>query len=174
AVATRKRKLFSPKLFAGVGFTSYRSGHSFIPGEGNIDYGQAAALTYGVELEFIFPFDNNKWSCNLEPSTILYRSSGKNSQGTDVPIEYNTVNIMLWFRYTSFLNEKVKLCFNGGAGKDVKQLKMIPALGAGLAYSRFMLEYRYFYEKGVLNGYFDQSQGASFTNMSLVAKVSLF
>jgi hypothetical protein len=172
-VSTKKRKLFSPKLLAGIGFASYQSGRSLIAGEGGIDYGHAAAPTYGVELEFIFPFRNNKWSCNVEPSTIHYIGSGRNSLGNEVSVEYNSINVLLWFRYTSFLSDKVKLCFNGGVGKDIKQLKLIPALGLGFAYSRVMLEYRYFYEKNLLNGYFDEPPGGSFSNMSLVAKFTI-
>jgi hypothetical protein len=174
AIAAKKRKLFFPKIFAGANYVSYQSGNSVFAPESNINYGYKIGFTYGAELEFVFPFANNKWSFFAEPSVLSYRSSGINSFGAKIPIEYNTINILLGFRYYSFLNDRVKLFFDAGFNKDIKQLKLAPAPGIGVSYSRFMLEYRYFIATSVLAGNFDHSIGERFSNMFLVVKYTLF
>jgi hypothetical protein len=174
AISAPKRKLFFPKVFAGISYTSYQSGNSAIAAESNINYGFKPGPTYGVELEFLLPFYNNKWSSFVESSILSYRSAGTNGSGTSISISYNTLNLLFGFRYYSFLNDDLKLFFELGFNKDVKQLKVAPAPGLGVAYSRLMLEYRYFYAKNILSGYFDQSVGGRFDNMFLVVKYTLF
>lgn len=169
----RKRKWFSPKILGGIDYVSYKSGQSLIASESAIDYGQKIGLTYGVELECILPFNKNKWSVFLESSTLAYKASGINNSGNDVSIEYYTINLTTGLRYYAFLKNNLKFLLDAGFVKDIKQYKITSAFGAGISTSRIMLEYRFFYQKHNLHGYFDGSTGDSFQNMFLTLKLAL-
>jgi hypothetical protein len=171
---TKKKKWFSPKILAGVDYLSYRSGNSVNPAESNINYNSKIGLTYGAELEFFLPFNNNKWSTFLESSTVAYSTSGLNNSGNKVTIAYYTIDLLAGVRYYAFLNDRMKIVFDAGFVKDIKQVPITPALGAGISYSKFMIEFRYLHQNNLLLGYFDQSIGERFNNMFFVLKYTLF
>jgi hypothetical protein len=171
---TRNKKRFSLKIMAGVDYLSYQSGNSVIPAESNINYTAKIGSTFGVDVEFFFPFNNNKWSTFLESSTLAYSTSGLNSSGDKVTIAYYTIDLLAGVRYYAFLNDKIKILFDAGFVKDIKQVEITPAMGIGISYTKFMIEFRYFHQNNILLGYFDRSTGERFNNMFFALKYTLF
>jgi len=70
----------------------------------------------GLELEFIAPFNNNKWSALLEP-TFQYLSS-KSELGPNET--YRSLEIQIGIRHYIFLNEDSKLFLNTLFGLDAR------------------------------------------------------
>lgn len=77
------------------------------------DYGKKAYVTFGAELEYIFPFLGNKWSIIFEPSFNSYKGEIENdTEKSDV--KYSYISAAAGFRYYSFLTDNTKLFFNAG------------------------------------------------------------
>lgn len=170
---TRKRKWFSASLLAGGNYLSYRSENSLAPTEGNVQYDSRIGVTFGGEVEFILPFNNNKWSIVGESSTLSYNSSGYDEAGNRKTIDYNTINLFLGIRYYGFLTEEWKALLDAGVTKDIKQAKISSAAGIGVSYSRFTIEFRYFAQRGLYDSYFLLGDKQHFTNMFLALKFRL-
>ena len=171
-IPTKNKKWFAFNILAGANHLSFQSENSPNAQE-NIQYDPTIAFTAGLELEFILPFNKNKWSAILESSSLSYKSSGYNESGNKLEIDYNTINIMFGVRYYGYINERVKSLFDVGIVKDYKQSRLKPALGIGLGYSRFMVEFRYFSPRGFYDNYLT-SGTQRLTNIFLVAKYKLF
>jgi len=82
---------------------------------GNIGFGSMSGFKFGVELEYILPFNQNKWSVILQP---LYQSfKAENTLANDgvvdgfinAEIDYRSIEAPLGIRYSFFLNDSSKL-----------------------------------------------------------------
>lgn len=86
-----------------------------------IDYGKQFNIGFGLEAEYILPFNKNKWSVVLEPSYQNYKSKQVANLTNDFSsysfkmnssVEYSSIGLPLSLRYYVFLNNKSKLFFN--------------------------------------------------------------
>lgn len=76
----------------------------------------------GVEGEYIFPFNNGKWSVFVEPSYQSYDNDGEITRtGTagvvsrnNIRLKYSFIELPIGIRYYMFINENSKLFLNGG------------------------------------------------------------
>lgn len=166
-------KWFHPKLVAGVNYLSYKSGASLNTATANVQYDPKLSPVFGAELEFMLPFNNNKWSGFLEGATLSYKSSGKSSNGSILDMSYYTINVLMGLRHYLFLNDQVKFLADLSFVKDIKQRKISPALGAGFNYSKFIAQFRYFFYKGVYHQYFDDTNGGRMNNIAFTVKYAL-
>jgi len=83
-----------------------------------INFGNQTNFGFGVEAEFILPFNKNKWAIAIEPNYQSYKSE----KSTDVDYvsggklvanaTYSTIQVPLSLRYYSFINKDSKLFFN--------------------------------------------------------------
>lgn len=64
---------------------------------------------FGIELEYVLPFNRNKWSVITEPTFISYKQTGKNSGNTDVSVKFAAIEIPMGFRHYMYLNSSSKL-----------------------------------------------------------------
>ncbi|CAL2074551.1 hypothetical protein [Tenacibaculum sp. 190524A05c] len=81
------------------------------------DFDNKVTFKIGVELEYVLPFFNNKWSGFVEPTYQSYSNETESiTQGGNFPyiLDYSSIEIPFGVRYYSFLNDKNKLFFNGG------------------------------------------------------------
>ncbi len=100
------------------------------------NYSSKFTLKFGIELEYILPFNNYKWSVFSEPTFQSFSSEEKliigynpappsNPLGVGAPIfgvgktEYSSIEIPIGVRYYSLLNKKNKLFYNTGASIDI-------------------------------------------------------
>lgn len=76
----------------------------------------------GVEGEYIFPFNNGKWSIFFEPSYQSYDNTGEiSTTGTagivftnEIRLKYSFIELPLGVRHYMFLNDNSKLFLNAG------------------------------------------------------------
>jgi hypothetical protein len=84
----------------------------------NTDFENKIGFGFGLEAEYILPFNKNKWSVSIEPTYQSYKS-----EKTDIitppregilkrTIDYNTIDIPVSLRYYFFLNQNSKIYIN--------------------------------------------------------------
>lgn len=164
-----------------------------------IEFGQKTGFSAGLELEYVFPFNKNKWSFTLEPSYVSYKDSKSYMTKTFIPkeevatIDYKALEIAAGPRFYMFLSPDSKLFLNAqvvysinGSSKiqftrkDGSELSSLDidnniGLGFGLGYKfkdRFGAEVRAYPSKTLLGNYtYWQS---TFSNLSLILSYNLF
>lgn len=89
-----------------------------IPNGFTIDFGRKSGFAFGVEAEYVFPFNKNKWSVSLEPTYQSYKNkkqeSAPNISGRELyaDIKYSSLEVPVTFRHYLFLNKNSKLFVN--------------------------------------------------------------
>ena len=84
----------------------------------NTDFGKKTRIGFGVEAEYILPFNKNKWSIAIEPSYQSFKSEKttnvKDVSGgiQNVSIDYSSIEVPLTIRHYFFLNKNAKLFVN--------------------------------------------------------------
>lgn len=86
--------------------------------ERNTDFGSKTGFGFGVEAEYILPFNKNKWSIAIEPSFQNFKGR-KTSNVSDVSggvqnvsVDYSSIEVPLTVRHYFFLNNNSKLFLN--------------------------------------------------------------
>lgn len=177
-VNTRKqedRDLFNLTIRPGINFSSLKPNidqANFFVNNGNRDIGNfedKSGLRFGIEAEFILPFNKNKWGIFIEPTYQSYKSElvTKNTTfiGTNTrtyTVDYKSIELPIGLRHYMFLNDKSKLFVNAAYVLDfefdstlivrnsstpiVNKLKSKTniAIGCGYKYNdRYSIEARY-------------------------------
>ena len=84
----------------------------------NTDFGKKTRIGFGVEAEYILPFNKNKWSIAIEPSYQSFKSEKttnvKDVSGgiQNVSTDYSSIEVPLTIRHYFFLNKNAKLFVN--------------------------------------------------------------
>lgn len=144
----------------------------------NTDFGNKFDVGFGVEMECILPFNNNKWSLLVEPVYLsINRKQSKRdtnffSGGSIIStFEYNTIEIPFGIRHYFFLKNNSKIFvnlsylfeynfdssikFEGENGNligrpiEIKSRDGI-SLGGGYRLDRYSLEFRYNTNRNIL------------------------
>ena len=138
------------------------------PNSRDFDYGNKIGFTAGLELEYVLPFNNYKWSLLFETTYNNYSSNiDVNTLGSsntfNSKANYNSIDLSIGARYYFLLEySKSKLFTNllltyakptsgsfnnlglGGASFN-------PSLGIGYLYdNKYNIELRYRFERGIL------------------------
>lgn len=84
----------------------------------DIDFGNESGFSLGLDLEYILPFNKNKWSVSIEPTYQSYKATQTiipdpffDNQLT-VSAKYKSIDVPLSVRHYFFLNNKSKLYVN--------------------------------------------------------------
>lgn len=136
----------------------------------SVDFGNKSNFAFGVEAEFIMPYNKNKWAFAIETSYQSYKA--ENSADADdvsggkliTTVDYSTIQVPVTVRYYSFINKNSKIFFNAFYLFDInlkssldfkradnstfrsESFKIRNSLGAGVGYKfidKFSLEARY-------------------------------
>lgn len=105
---TLRPRINSSSLLIENSFSSYRY----------IDFNSKVGFGFGVESEFILPFNKNKWSLIFEPTYQSFKSKkiidASNVFGGKLitEVDYNSVEIPVGFRHYLFLNDNSKIFLN--------------------------------------------------------------
>ena len=112
----KRKGVFNINLRAGVNFNSFKvpTRSSTNPEKYQFDFGVATGYQWGIEIEYILPFKNNKWSVIIEPT---FNNFSSNAVSTDrvpemVDLNYKTFELPVGIRHYFFLNDKSKLFLN--------------------------------------------------------------
>ncbi|TDX93010.1 outer membrane beta-barrel protein [Chryseobacterium daecheongense] len=193
---TTKRDIFNVTIRPGVNSSSLSIGNDNLRVR-NTDFDSELNFRIGVEFEYIFPFNKNKWSAFVEPTYQSYKSSkevsfdgGFSSILTATrSVEYSSIEVPIGIRHYFFLNDQSKFFVDFAYVIDFSSKKSHIdleydnhlnissgnniALGVGYKYNdRFSAEFRYLSPRSFLDDYvYWQSE---YKTISLVLGYTLF
>ncbi len=157
------------------------------PGIKEMNLGMHTGLRFGVEGEFILPFNKNKWSIILEPTFRSYQ--GENIyRDRPVTVDFKSIEFPLGLRHYIFLNEKSSIFLNGSFVIDILlgepliiveshtdlelENRMYFTVGAGYKFlGRYSMEFRYGIPSGIINY---TGVSARYKSLSLIVGYRIF
>jgi hypothetical protein len=160
----------------------------------DIDFDNETSLRVGLEMEFVLPYNKNKWGLILDPYYQKYRTQKNTiytnllSKRTEVYVDYQVLSIPFGIRYYSFLNNHSKLFFNFLFTVNVDLQKELTSdndlqlfeiqsgsnLSAGIGYvynDKFSIEFRNDFSRNMTDYY---RWKTSFKSMSLTFGYRIF
>lgn len=117
-IEKQKYDWFNFTVRPGVNISSFSIRISSNNKEYEMNYDKEVTFRMGVEAEFIFPFNKNKWSIFIEPNYQYFQAEKTSTFETpftshlDVikgEIDYKSITLPIGLRYYMFLNEDSKL-----------------------------------------------------------------
>jgi hypothetical protein len=166
----------------------------------NVDFGSKSSFGFGIEAEFILPFNKNKWAISVEPSYQNFKSNVTQiidySLGPpDIynnSISYSSIEISLGLRHYLFLNNDSKLFINGSYVLDfpmnstfiyrnnnpnsTRQIDAtMPNLASGIGYkfkNKYSCELRYQSSRNIVSDYINLN--SKYSTLSLIFGYSIF
>ncbi|MBD0830602.1 outer membrane beta-barrel protein [Aestuariibaculum sediminum] len=87
--------------------------------------GSKTTFGFGIETEYILPFNNNKWSVIFEPtyqyfnSENTFNSNDPNREKTVINVDYTSIELPLGLRYYIFLKDNSKFFLNACFLNDI-------------------------------------------------------
>lgn len=149
----------------------------------NVDFGWNTKFCLGLEAEFVFPFNKNKWTFVIEPTYQAYNAKDPRPYHTNV-VNYQSLEIPVGLRYYMFLGDQSKLFlstsfvvfdlpFNSNLGAlEINSTRNF-ILGFGYNFhNRISGELRYSLPRGLLNRYVFYS--TSYQSITFTLGVSIF
>ena len=151
------------------------------------DFNNELGFRFGIEAEFIIPFNKNKWAVIIEP-TYQYFKSEKELTNRDVKADYKSIELPIGVRHYFFLNKNSKIFINGSfvidfsgnsvidfsSGTDL-EIKTRNNLAFGLGYKyndKYSLELRYQTTREILSNYLAWS--SDYNTLSVIFGYSIF
>lgn len=152
------------KFTPGATFSTLKLSNAIAPSY-HQDFGSKAGFRIGAELEYIMPFNNNKWSLFIDPNYQSYSNSEK--KGTQqTKAEYNHIELPIGLRHYMFLNKEAKFFVDGAYilsmpigdaylqyGGNILEVQRNSALaiGAGFSYKNYSIEVRQNIKHGIID-----------------------
>lgn len=152
----------------------------------SFDFGSKLSYRIGAELEYVLPFNNNKWSLFVDPNYQSYENDGKNGS-VNMEVSYKFIEIPVGVRHHMYLSDKSRLFANaayiaslsigdnyvkyGDTKLDVSNTSAI-AIGMGYGYQKYSIEARYTFNHGIMDTYV--SWGSNFSSLGIILGYKLF
>lgn len=187
----QKKDLFNLSVKAHLNNSSLKIQNSDSNAK-NTDFGNRIALNFGVEFEFILPFNKNKWAIVIEPTYQQFKSESEIIGipsptipfDTKVKVEYSSIEVPIGIRHYMFLDEKSKLFLNAAFIVDFDSNSTIEfeklqdleinsnvntLFGIGYKYNNnYSLELRYATSRDVLNRQNQSTWSSDYQSVSLL------
>lgn len=184
---TQKGDLFNLTLRPGFNISSLVVQYYGFLDVTTVDFGNELGFRFGVETEFIMPFNKNKWAIILEP-TYQYFKSEKELPGQRAEVNYRSIELPIGIRHYFFLNNNAKIFTNGSLVFDLANnstMDFIPggsleiatrtnlAFGVGYKHNdRYSIELRYQTSREILSNYLFWA--SDYTTLSILFGYSMF
>lgn len=87
-------------------------------GAKDTDFGTNSGFGFGIELEYILPFNKNKWSVSVEPTYQRFDDKGRSklnkvfNEELFVTVDYTSIELPISLRHYFFLNNDSKIYAN--------------------------------------------------------------
>lgn len=113
----QKRDLFNLNIRPGINYSSL-SIENLAVNSRDTEFDKEIGLRFGVEAEFLMPFNKNKWAIIIEPTYQNYRSEKSQEKssvngGTLISkINYRSIELPFGVRHYLYLNDSSKLFLN--------------------------------------------------------------
>ncbi len=84
----------------------------------DMNYGSKTNIDFGVELEFILPFNKNKWALAVEPTYRTFNAEARRPRPNNLSgefvgkVDYNSIEVPISVRHYFFLNKNSKIFAN--------------------------------------------------------------
>ncbi|WP_348703384.1 tRNA modification GTPase [Tenacibaculum sp. 190524A02b] len=183
---------FNITLKAGFSNSSLNISNSFTPNENN-DFGSENNFRLGLELEYVLPFNNNKWSIYTRPTYQTYKTNKQIKVNSIVggvinyDVNYKSIEIPLGFKHYFFLNKNSKLYTQLAYVMDISLNSSIIAsrlddsvletlkirsrgnfsLGLGYKYQKYSVELEYQSSRNILGDYLSWNSEYKSFNITL-------
>lgn len=165
-----KKDLFNLTIRPRLNMSSFESNSSYTTIKNSLDFG------FGLEAEFILPFNKNKWSFIVEPIYTSFTVENQANGGSEDEIEYSTIECNAGVRHYFFLNDNSKIFINTSFIYDLRinestnLTTIYMAYGLGYKYNdKYSIELRHQTPKQLGNGIDVESK-----TLSIIFGYSLF
>ncbi|WP_435623263.1 tRNA modification GTPase [Flagellimonas sp.] len=166
----------------------------------NFDFDDQSSFSFGIEAEFILPFNKGKWALLVEPTYQSFKSQGTTELELNVLVEtiqseidYTSIELPIGVRHYFFLNNSSKIFINASLLFDFTSSSSIEfirednstfqsidvttsnniALGLGYKLKdRYSLEIRYFTSRDVIGEQLQRQ--ANLNTLSIILGYSVF
>ena len=176
---------FNFKIIAGASFVSAKMEHLQLLNT-LTEFDSKTVANFGVEVEYILPFNKNKWSLFFNPT---YQGKYESSYEKEIlytgglihksTIEYSSIDLNIGARHYMFLNQKSKIFLgtgftmafplNSSATFRSETLEITKAhnlfAGGGFAYNRFSAEIRCNFKRSIISG----NWGSNYNSVGILA-----
>jgi outer membrane autotransporter protein len=194
----QKRDLFNLIIRPRINSSSLTIVNSYYDSKSTA-FGNKMGFGFGLEAEFILPYNKNKWAIVIEPTYQSYKSK-KTSNVFNISggiliaeVNYSSIEIPVSLRHYLFLNNNSKIFINASyifdfsskssiefkrsdnSNLDSLDIKTRPNLGIGLGYKqndKYSLEIRYQTGRNVLSNY--NVWRSEYKSLSIIFGYSLF
>lgn len=177
-------------LWARLGYLNsnldfnYRTG-TIISGEATESIGNSTSFYVGLELEYLLPFNNNKWSILLSPSYQSYNQSKSFMRSQSLStfnedVDYTYLDILFGVRHYFFLNTKSRIFINGGyvftldlndSMISEREINSTSSISLGIGYdfnNKFNAEVRYNTGRDLLNSFEFRTISTDFSYLGII------
>jgi len=170
----QQKDLFNLGIKLGLNNSSFSMNNGL--SDQKLDFDNKFGFRFGIEAEFILPYNKNKWAIFLEPTYQYYKSekdlvyiqTSTLTKTTNVDIDYSSIELPLGLRYYSFINDNSKLFFDvsylidfplsssiSAEREEILDLEIDSrnniAFGVGFKYNnRYSMEFRYHTSRNLL------------------------
>jgi len=172
---------------------------NFVSNSRNTDFENKIGFGFGLEAEFILPFNKNKWAIEIGPTYQSYKSektTNVNNVSGEIliaKVNYNSIEIPVSIRLYFFLNNSSKIFINAsyifdfssksfieftrndGSNLSVSEIGTSSNLAMGIGYKqndRYSLEIRYQTNRDILGNYLFWN--SKYKTLSIIFGYSLF
>lgn len=193
-----KKGLFNLNIRLGVNFSSLsidRAGNGNY--RGDFDYKNQQGFRPGIEVEYILPFNKNKWALVFESSYQKFKGSYESTDFTEsryefANVNYSTLDLLFGVRHYFFLNNKSKLFLTGSyvagiplgsssldykgqhqVGRTIElNTRYNPSVGFGYNYHKLSFELKYDLSTTIIDKRYAWS--SSYNSFSIILGYNLF
>ncbi|GAA3573104.1 tRNA modification GTPase [Snuella lapsa] len=153
----------------------------------NADFGNKLGFRIGAEVEYVLPFNSNKWAVIAEPSYYNFKAEKElNTTAGTATVDYKSFEIPFGVRHYLFLNDNSRLFLNGLLVMNFSnskieyekadELRIDPnasfSIGVGYKYYRYALELRHGLRRGIIGR--QVSWKSDYERVSLIFGYTLF
>jgi len=169
------------KFTPGIGFSNLGIENSRLQ-KYNTEFGSKIIYRIGLEIEYIMPFNNRKWSLFIDPNYQSYKNEAPFAD-SKVNVEYNVIELPTGVRHYFYLNDTSKIFLNAAyvlnftignsqvqfGSQDPLEIERTAhlAFGGGFGYKDFSIEARYNLSRDILQSY--MYWPADYTSLNIIA-----
>lgn len=153
------------KAVVGVNFSAAKASNSIIYNS-NYDFDGKAIPNLGLEIEYILPFNQNKWAIFFNPSYQKYEQTAQR-KNMKASLDYSFIDLSFGVRHYFYVSQNSKIFVNAGYTttlnldseflQGTSELEVSKSanffMGAGFNYKRYSLEARYNLKRNFLQDY---------------------
>lgn len=141
--AKKRKKQFNLKVTSGINFSSIsvRNNNQLTAPKQDVDFDSKTNFRVGMEFEYIFPFNKNKWALITATNYQHYKNTqeleaqiGQELVTQTASVSYQSVELSFGLRYYMFLNSNSKIFLNAIGVSDFN-------LDSGIDYERSRSDY---------------------------------